>query len=68
MFSDSCTISDAAFGRFTIERCWEIWRRECDQELSQNISIDKNNSQATNGKKIEKVKYQYAVKIKKEIW
>ena len=24
-FSDSCTVSDEAFGRFTLERCWESW-------------------------------------------
>ena len=24
-FSDSCTVSDEAFGRFTLERCWDSW-------------------------------------------
>ena len=57
MFSDLCTVSDEAFGKFTIERCWDIWLKECEEELNKNDFSD--NSSDTNK---EKIKYQYAVK------
>lgn len=57
MFSDLCTVSDEAFGKFTIERCWDIWLKECEEELNKNDFSD-NNSDT----KKEKIKYQYAVK------
>ena len=57
MFSDQCTVSDEAFGKFTIERCWDIWLKECEEELNKNDFLD--NSSDT---KKEKIKYQYAVK------
>ena len=51
LFSDQCTVSDEAFGRFTIERCWDIWLRKCKVELNKN-----------NDKKKGKIKHQYAIK------
>ena len=30
LFSDICTVSDEAFGRLTIERCWDTWTNECE--------------------------------------
>ena len=57
MFSDQCTVSDEAFGRFTIERCWDIWLKECKEELNKNDFSDNNNDT-----KKYKIKYQYAVK------
>ena len=47
IFSDICTVSDEAFGRLTIERCWDTWLTEC-----QNM----NNINSTNMQK--KVKHQ----------
>ena len=57
LFSDVCIVSDTAFGMFTIEICWDIWLKECKEELNKNEFSDNNN------KKIkDKIKYQYAVK------
>ena len=43
LFSDICTVSDEAFGRLTIERCWDTWTKECEQKQIQpnvkNLSI-----------------------------
>ena len=35
LFSDICTVSDEAFGRLTIERCWDTWTKECEQKQIQ---------------------------------
>ena len=43
---DPCTVSDEALGRFTIERCWDIWLKKND--------FSDNNSD----KKKDEVKYQ----------
>ena len=32
LFSDVYTVSDETFGRFNIERCWDIWLKECKEE------------------------------------
>ena len=58
LFSDLCTVSDEAFGRFSIERCWDVWLKECKEECSKNNSSDINNN---NNKKEDKTKYQFAV-------
>ena len=29
IFPDICTVLDDAFGRLTIERCWDTWLNEC---------------------------------------
>ena len=42
LFSDQCTVSDEAFGRFTIERFWDIWLKECKEELNKNDFVDNN--------------------------
>ena len=36
LISDLCTVLDEAFGRFIIERCWDIWFKECKEELNKN--------------------------------
>ena len=58
LFSGLCTVSDETFGRLSIERCWDIWLKECKGELSRNDFSDNKE------KKEDKIKYQYAVKIK----
>ena len=40
LFYDLCTILDEAFGRFTIERCWDICLKECKEELNKNDFSD----------------------------
>ena len=36
-FSKVCTVSDEAFGKFTLERCWESWMSEMEQNENPNI-------------------------------
>ena len=57
MFHDQCTVIDKEFGKFTIERCWDIWLKECKEDLNLNDFSD-NNSDS----KKDRIKYQYAVK------
>ena len=57
MFSDQCTISDEVFGRFIIERYWDVWLKECKKESYKNDFSD-NNSDARK----DKIKHQFTVK------
>ena len=43
LFSDLYTVSNEAFGKFTIERCWDIWLKECKEEFNKNDFLENNN-------------------------
>ena len=43
MFSDICTVSDEAFGRLTIERCWDSWLSECQNSNKEQKSKKQSN-------------------------
>ena len=57
LFSDLCTVSDEVFGRFTIERCLDVWWKKNKEKLNKNDFSDNNSD-----KKKDKIKYQYVVK------
>ena len=61
LFSRLCSVSDEAFGRFTIEKCWDIWLKEWKEELNKNNFWDSDSD-----KKKDKIEYQYAVKKSNE--
>ena len=42
LFSDQCTVSDEAFGKFTIKRCWDTWLKEFKKELNKTDFLDNN--------------------------
>ena len=43
-FQNSCTVSDEAFGIFTIERCWATWMTE----VTENIKVPPRSAEFTN--------------------
>ena len=47
MFSDICTVSDEAFGRLTIERCWDSWLSEC-QNSNKELKTKKQSDYTLN--------------------
>ena len=41
IFSSTCTVSDEAYGRFTLERCWDSWLSTCNKKNNPNAFIVK---------------------------
>ena len=73
LFSDVATISDEAFGYFTLERCWDSWKlfKETDGEekIENEHSIRKSNTKFGGWKKSGAVRFSeiaHLVKISRD--
>ena len=52
LFSKVCTVSDEAFGKFTLERCWESWLSEMKRsEDPQVITVKAKHTKKKSNKK-----------------